>query len=460
MDYDLIVIGGGNAIGLVRDAGAAGQRVALIEEDLLGGTCPNRGCVPSKLLLGYADAAHAVRDAGRFHVEARLGAIDGDALLAETFGATRRTDGRAERGLPEHVTLFRGRGRFVGPHEVEVDGQRLKAPRIVIGTGARPRRPDLEGIGALPYWTSREVFRMDTLPASIVIVGGGFIGVEMATFFHGVGVPTTLIHRDAELMGAADRELRARFTEAFTGRVPTHLRTEVEAVRHDGTGFAIDLRDAGGSQTTLEAERVLFAIGRVPNADDLGLEHAGIVRNERGAIQVDGHLRTNVEGVYALGDVNGNFAFTHAASYEAQYLSRVFLEGETAPIDYGAMPSASFSRPEYASIGATEQDLERDQVPYVAASVPYTSAAKGRAIKEADGACKFLLAPSGEILGCHILGEHASVLIHEVIPVMRWRNHISSLTEIIHIHPALSEVVRNAARKARDRLAPEARRLA
>jgi dihydrolipoamide dehydrogenase len=159
-------------------------------------------------------------------------------------------------------------------------------------------------------------------------------------------------------------------------------------------------------------------------------------------------MRTSVEGVYALGDVIGRYSFTHSAAFEAQYLSRKLLQGETEPIEYGHMPHAVFSHPEVAGIGATEQDLRADGVDYRRASLPYTTAAKGRAIKEEHGLCKFLLAPSGEILGFHVVGRDASILLHQVIPVMKWRNHISSITGIIHVHPSLPEVVRNTARKA------------
>ena len=222
--------------------------------------------------------------------------------------------------------------------------------------------------------------------------------------------------------------------------------------RTTGRAFTVEITDADGDTENLEVERLLYAVGRVPNSDDLGLESAGIEVDARGYLVTDEHLQTTAEGVYGLGDVVGNHALTHAATFEGAYLARKFTRAETAPLDYGAMPSACFTTPELAAAGATEQSLREQGVDYVAASVPYTSAAKGRALKEEHGFCKLLLDPDGKILGCHIVGEHASVLLHEVIPVMRWRNHISSLTEIIHVHPSLSEVVRNAARKARDML--------
>lgn len=457
--FDLIVIGGGNAIALARNAAQAGRRVAVIERDLLGGTCPNRGCIPSKLLLGYAHVAHTIRDAARFHIDAELRSIDGDALLAETRASTiEATDPWFADNLPEGLTLFRGHGRFVGERTVEVtadlDGtpttHRLTAETVVIGTGSRPRRPQLGK--SVPYWTSRDVFSLEHLPRSLVIVGGGYIGCELAHFFHAVGVPTRLLHRGPELMEATDRDVRSRFTEAFVERVPTRLETdvvEVEVLRDEsGRRFALTVEGPDGDRERLETDELLYAIGRVPNSDQLGCEAGGVELDARGHVVIDDHLRTSAEGVYALGDVTGGYQFTHSASKEAQYLEQVLLHGHDEPLDYGPMPAAAFTHPEVASVGRTQDELDESGEEYLVASAPYTSAAKGRAMKERHGLVKFLFRPSGEILGCHIVGEQASVLLHEVIPVMKWRNHVSSLTEIIHVHPSLPEVVRNAARKA------------
>lgn len=452
LSFDLVVLGGGNAFGLVTEAAEAGLRVALIEKDLLGGTCPNRGCVPSKLLLGYADAANAVRRAGRFYVDAALEGIDGRALLAETFQATRQTDAKLERALPDSVTLFRGRGRFVGERTLEVGDTRVRGERVVIATGSRPRRLEVPGLAETPYWTSDDLFRMETLPSSIAIVGGGCIGVEMGSFLHGVGVDVTVVHREAQLVEHTDEDVRSTLTKAFTARVPTRLASTVTHVAHGEEGFTIEVDGPDGESTSLTVERLLYAIGRVPNTEHLGLEQAGVEVTEAGHLETDGRLRTTAAGVYGLGDVAGNHMLTHTATYEAAYLARSFLEGEQPPIDYGAVPAACFTTPEAAYMGPTEEELRRRGVDYIAASVPYTSAAKGRALKEEHGLCKLLLDREGAILACHIVGEHASILLHEVIPVMRWRNHISSLTDIIHIHPSLSEVVRNAARKAKSQL--------
>ncbi len=447
--FDLAILGGGNAIHVAIRAGSAGWKVALVEQDLLGGTCPNRGCIPSKLLIAYADNASAIRESRRFHIESTLGDIDRTAIIRETVAATLgSTDGKLAGVLPEGVTLFRGKGSFSADHTIQVNGEQISAEKIVVATGARPARPDVPGLEGTPYWTSDDVFSLDDLPGSITIVGGGYIACELAHFFHGVGIETTVLCRGSELLKAEDREIRGIFKEGFTTRVTVLFETSISQVSHDGTRFHMDLETRSGEGSKHASEALLFAIGRIPNTDQIGIENTGLGVDKRGFLQVNDRLETGVKGVYGLGDVKGRHLFTHAAAFEAGYLTDCFLEGKNEDLDYGPMPHAVFSLPEIAGVGATEDQLERDGTPFQKASLPYTSAAKGRAIKEQHGLCKLLLDPSGKILGCHIVGHHASTLVHEVIPVMKWRNHVSSLTQIIHIHPSLSEVVRNTARRA------------
>jgi len=448
-EFDLLVLGGGNAIAAAIKLAQAGWQVALVEKDLLGGTCPNRGCIPSKLLLGYADVATHILESGRFHIASKLLEIDGTRLLKETMAATSgATDAKLEEALPKSLTLFRGTGRFVDGHTLQVGEEHLRAPRVLLATGARPRVPHLPGLSGTPYWTSDQVFEQEHLPASITIIGGGYIGCELAHFFQGVGVETLLLNRSQTLLPAEDQEVREVFMQGFTKRVPVRFGTQAKSLRHDGKNFHLELASSNGEQGTHTTEALLFATGRVPNTDGIGLEAAGVTLDARGFVQVDDHLRTSAEGIHAMGDVKGRYMFTHAAAFEAGYLVDQLLGQDEKPLDYGPMPHAVFSMPEVAGVGQTEEALQKSGQAYLKASVRYSSAAKGRALKEEHGLCKFLLDPKGAILGCHVVGEHASVLLHEVIPAMKWRNHISSLTGIIHVHPSLSEVVRNAARKA------------
>ncbi|MHC4941125.1 MAG: dihydrolipoyl dehydrogenase family protein [Planctomycetota bacterium] len=443
--FDVIVLGGGNSADVYRAADAAGLRTAVIEKGPLGGTCPNRGCIPSKLLLAHADRAEAVRGSDRFHIGSTLSDIDGDAILRDVREYTNRWDTVLEEALGENLTLFRGHGRFVDDRTIEVNGERITADRIVIGTGSRPRRLDLD----VPYLTSDDVFRLETLPESVVFVGGGFISVELAHFLSGLGVPTTIVARGEGLLHKEDEETAGIFCKAFEKRVNVRYNATLERATFKDGRYNLLLND--GSE--LETDSLILAIGRVPNSDDLGLENTSIRTNEHGYVETDDYLRTSAPGVYAMGDVAGKHFFTHTASLEAKYLGQLVTGATTEPLDYGPVPHAVFTEPELAGVGRTEQELEG--VDYVKATLPFSDVTKGRAIKEDDGLAKLLVAPDGSILGAHLVGAHASILLHEVIAVMKWRNDVRSLTGMIHIHPALSEVIGGVAGRALRALEPK-----
>ena len=377
-----------------------GGRSALIERDLLGGTCPNRGCIPSKLLLGFAEVATTIREAHRFYLQASFEGLDGPRILDETMNATlRATDPKIQQALPDGVTLFRGEGRFVEEGVVEVAGERVRGRKTLIATGTRPRPPSFTDLEGMPYWTSDDVFSLETLPESISIIGGGYIACELAHFFSSMGVDTTMVVRRDQLMRAEDRDIRRVFTEAVSSRLDIRFNSWLDHVEETEAGIRQLIASRDGTETDRTTEALLFAIGRIPNCDEIGLENTGVERDESGFIVVDDHLRTTSDDVYALGDVKGQYLFTHAAAFEATYLAGQLLDGDDDPLSYGPMPHAVFGRPEIAGVGATEDELERDGVEYLVGSAPYSSAAKGRALKEEHGLCKFLVAKDGSILG-------------------------------------------------------------
>jgi pyruvate/2-oxoglutarate dehydrogenase complex dihydrolipoamide dehydrogenase (E3) component len=310
----------------------------------------------------------------------------------------------------------------------------------VIGTGSRPRCIDV----GVPYLTSDEVFRLEKMPASIVFVGGGFVSAELAHFFSGVGVPTTILARSDRLLGKEDAETAGVFCKAFGKRVDVRYNTTLQRAEHEGGRYTLHISDG----STLETDTLVLAIGRVPNSDDIGLAHTSIHADANGYIWTDQHLRSSVPGVYALGDVAGKHFFTHTASKEAKYLGLLITGATDEPLDYGPVPHAVFTEPELAGVGQTEAELRKAGVDYVKATVPFKNVTKGRAIKEEDGLAKLLVARDGSILGAHLVGAHSSILVHEIIAVMKWCNHVRSLTEMIHIHPALPEVIGSAATRA------------
>jgi dihydrolipoamide dehydrogenase len=454
--YDLIVFGGGNAISTAIDCGAKGMNVALVEKGPLGGTCPHRGCIPSKLLIGYADAAEHAREAQRFGFETTVRLPDPDAILRDTFDFTKKYDGILENALGTNVTLYRGQAVFAANRTLQINGTSIYADKLVLATGSRPQRPALE----VPYWTSDDVFKLREMPKSITIVGGGYIACELGHFFQGVGVDTLLVVRRDQLLDREDNETRAVFMKGFTRRVPVTFNSKIASARYDGSRFHIRIVHADGAQSDRDSEALLFCIGRVPNSDNIGIENTDLKPNARGYFETDDRLRTPAQGVYAMGDIAGRYMFTHAANFESEYLAQQIGEGRDEPIDYGPMPHAVFTSPEIAGVGATEEELKKSGTSYVAASVPFMNTTKGRAVKEEYGLCKLLVAPDHKILGCHIVGYQASVLLHVVLPIMKWRNDIHSLVDIIYIHPSLAEVVRGAARKAAGMLPTSCRDMA
>ncbi len=441
--YDLIVIGGGRASSLAVDVASAGKSVALIEEGRLGGTCPNRGCVPSKLLIGYAEVARKIREASEHFIDAEIKSMDVERMIRDTNDWSAQVDARYESRHPSMLDLYRGHGAFVSDYVVGVNGIELTAPNIVIATGSRPRPgpfPDL------PIWTSDDLFPMaGAVPSSITVVGGGFIAVELANFFDAVGVETTVMVKDDRLLPAEDDDIAAIFKQLFTQNVNTRFNTTIELASHNGKEFELKLN--GGD--THYTEALLYAIGRQPNIDNIGLENTSITLNERGGIVRDEHLQTSVQGVYALGDAATRYQLQHIATFESHYIRERILKGDPAAIDYSAISHAVFSNPEVAATGMTESEVIASGRPYVAVVEDWTLSARALSTRLTYPRTKLIVDTSTyEVLGCHLIGPESSTMIHQMMTLMHLNNDIRKLTGLVHIHPALPEALVVAARAA------------
>ncbi len=445
--YDLIVIGGGRASTLAIAAAKEGRKVALIEKDRLGGACPNRGCVPSKLLIGFAEAARAVRHADRHFVDAEFKGIDSQRLFQSVNDYVGGVDGRYQVRVEESgVTLIRGEGRFIGPKVIEVAGQVLTAEEIVIGTGSYPTPPPY---AELPVWTSDNLFPLEgEPPKSMMVIGSGFIGTEMAAFFAGIGVPTSLFARGNKLLGRADHDVEKVFTSEFSKEVDTHLGASLVDLTHDGQEFTATFEIAGEKES-FTVGQVLFAIGRRPNVEALDLEKTGISTNSRGFIPVNDHLETEVSGIFATGDVNGRYMLQHAASYEVLYLRKKLLKNLSGPIDERQIAHAMFTHPEVASVGHTEESLIAAGIPYVSVLEDWLASARAMSTRLDYPRTKLLVSPEDySILGCHLVGPEASTAIHQILMLMHLKNDVRELLEMIYIHPALNELFMPAAVQA------------
>jgi dihydrolipoamide dehydrogenase len=445
--FDLIVVGGGRAANLAIPAAKAGMKTALIERDRLGGACPNRGCVPSKLLIGFAEAARHVKHANRHFIDAAFNGADLEKIFASVNHYVGGVDARyLGRLQAAGVDVVRGEARFIAPKTIEAAGRQLTADKIVIATGSRPITPPFAD---LPMWTSDNLFPLrDKPPRSLIVIGGGFIGCEMAAFFAAVGTETHLMARGGRLLSREDSDIEQVFQAEFGKEVTTHCHAGLTHLEWDGSLFTATF-DIHGQSRTFTAERVLFAIGRVPNTDMLDLHHTGLSTDERGFLPVNDHLETEVPGIYATGDVNGRFMLQHAAAFEVHYLRQRFLKGTSEPIDERHVAHAVFSYPEVASIGLTEDQLKAAGTPYVAVFEDWLASARAEAMRIDYPRIKLLVSPADySILGCHLVGPESSTLLHQVMMLMRLKNDVRELANMIYIHPALNECLLAAAVKA------------
>lgn len=443
-EFDLLVVGAGSGLDVAAGAADMGLDVAIVEKGPMGGTCLNRGCIPSKMLIHRADLARKIQTSERFGIDAETRSVDFRSMVREVNEYVESESQAIESGLetsPNHA-LYRGEGRFVDERTVEVKGEELRGDKVVVAAGARPRIPPIEGLDEVDYLTSREALKLEEQPESMVVVGGGYVGTELAHFYGALGTEITIVGRSGLLPGE-DSEVSERFAEVF-GRRHEVRECEVSHVYEDGDEVCVGTEE-GGAEIEVRGERLLVATGRVPNTDLLRVEEGGIETDSRDFVDVDEYLGTTAEDTWALGDVIGPPMFKHTANMEARLVFVNALTDHRHEVDYRAMPHAVFSEPQVGSAGKTEGELEREGRDFLRGVYGYGDVAMGIAMKEDDGFVKVLVDPEGEILGCHVIGPHASVLIHEAVVAMRSGDGtVDNIHDSVHVHPALNEVVKRA----------------
>jgi mycothione reductase len=442
--FSLAIIGSGSGNVLVPEDDADG-RVALIESGAFGGTCLNRGCIPSKILVHTADVAVQARSAPGFGIDAAVTGVDWPAIRDRTFAKIDRVSaaGRRFRAEADHVTLFEGRARFTGPRELVIDETTsITADRVVVATGARPVIPPAIAESGVEFWTSDTIMRIDALPASVVIVGGGSVAAEFAHIFSGLGVEVRIVTLSATLLETLDEDVSERFTALARPRWDVRLSARIAGVHHRGDGVAVVLEDG----STVTGELLLVAAGRRPNTDDLGLDRAGVKVRDDGRVLVDDYGRTTADGIWSIGDASSPFQLKHVANSEARTVAHNLAHPEDLrPLRHAWVPAAVFTDPEIASVGARRQDLAGRR-PYVESTQPYHGTAFGWALQDTSGFCRLYADPAtGLLLGAHILGYQASLLIQPLIQAMSAGQSVASMARGQYwIHPALTEVVENA----------------
>ncbi len=437
-EYGLIVIGAGSGL----DVAAAASRkwkVALVEEGPLGGTCLNRGCIPTKILAHIAEVIDTISSAHKFGISVESAEVDFLKAMSQSWVVDREA-AKIEEGVKTNpnIDLYKGRAEFIDEHTIAVGEKEIRGERIVIAAGTRPAVPPIKGLEEVPYMTSREILRINYLPRELAVVGGGYIGVELGNFFRAVGSKVKVLQRRDVLVPHEDKDVARFFTEKFSALHEVFLNFSTEEVEKKGEKVLLHSKDG----RVVEATDLLVATGRKPNTDILKVERAGVKVNERGFVVCDQRMRTNKEHIWALGDIVGRYQFKHVANEEAVCVIRN-LFGRECEMDYRAVPHAIFSTPQVAGVGKTEQELEGGN--YLVGKYNYENTGMGLALKE-EGFVKMLCDYEGNILGCHIVGPHASLLIHEVLVSLRsGSGNVKDLLNTIHIHPALNEVVQRAA---------------
>lgn len=448
-EYDIIVIGAGAGVKIATPAAKMGLKVALIEKGPLGGTCLNRGCIPSKMLIHPADLVRTIKEAKRFGINC-TGEIEIDwkSLVEQTSAEVDKDAISIEPGVENDPNRdwYKEEAYFVSNKVVQVGEEQITAPEIFIVAGTRPFVPPIEGLKDTPYMTNVEALRLTKKPKKLIVLGGGYIGSELAHFYGGLGVEVEILQRDNRLLKYEDSEISAEFTRVFANEYKVRFNTNTKKVSYKDGMFSLEIEENGEAKT-ITSDQLLVATGRIPNSDILKLtENTDIELNKRGYIQANEFFETSVEGVYSFGDIIGKFAFRHSANHEGERLFKnLFGKEPQKPMNYHAMPHAVFSYPQVAGVGKTEDQLKEEGADYAVGKRNYINSGMGMALRSDHGFIKILAdKKSKEILGAHIVGHEASILIHELIYAVRNHATTDDILDTVHIHPALSELIPKA----------------
>ena len=444
--FDLVIIGAGSGLNLI----PSGWKVAIVEKGPMGGTCLNRGCIPSKIVIHSADLAEDIREASKFGLSAKLNSVNLSKITGRASKLVDNDANKIEKNInaDKDITLFKGTAKFIGNKTLEVNNQIIKGKKIVIAAGARPSIPKIEGLDKVDYWTSTEALRVKKQPKTLTIIGGGYIAAELGHFFANLGTKINIVVRGDRLISNEDEEISNKFTEIWKKKHDIYFNTNSKKVYKKNGKFYLET-----DKKTLVSDALLIVTGIRPNTDVLQVEKAGVKVNKAGYVITNDYLETNVKGIYALGDIIGTFGQKHSANYEAEVVFQNAVEGKKVKRDYKAMPHAIFSSPQIAGVGYTEQELKEKKIKYVVGKYDYIKTGMGEALQDTTGFAKVLIDPkTRKFLGCHIMGTDASSIIHEVIVAMKNNLTADQLSETIHIHPALSEVVQRAVNNALNKL--------
>jgi pyruvate/2-oxoglutarate dehydrogenase complex dihydrolipoamide dehydrogenase (E3) component len=445
-DYDAIIIGTGQAgPALTRRLVDAGWKVAVIERKLFGGTCVNTGCTPTKTLVASAYAAHLARRAAEYGVT--IGGpvgVDMKAVKARkdaVAGASRKAVERSLKTL-QGCTVYEGHARFIGPKEVNVGTEVLRADNIFINVGGRAMVPPIPGLEQVPYLTNSSMMDVDFLPSHLIVLGGSYVGLEFAQVFRRFGSEVTVIELAPHLISREDQDVSQAIADILRDEsIDIRVNSKVVGVETRDTGIAVSIETAG-TTSQVAGSHVLVAIGRRPNTDDLGLDRAGVATDSRGYIQVDDQLRTNVPGIWALGDCNGHGAFTHTSYNDFEIVAANLLDHEPRRVTDRITAYALYTDPPLGRAGMTTAEVRKSGRPALVATMAMEDVSRAYEKGETKGFMKILVdAETKQIMGASLLGVSGDEVIHCILDVMYAKAPFTLLQRAVHIHPTVSEFV-------------------
>lgn len=443
--FDAIIIGAGQAGPfLAGRLTGSGMKVALVERKDVGGTCVNSGCMPTKTLVASARTAHMVRRGREF------GVLTGDVSFDMSVAAARarkvvedaRAGSEAALNALEGLTFMRGHARLAGPTTVLVDGEPIHAPKIFINVGGRAHVPALPGLSEVPYLDNTDIVALENVPEHLIIVGGGYVGLEFAQMFRRFGARVTIVERGARLAAREDKDISDALTEMLEAEgVVVRTAADCIGLASDGSGVAVTV-DCVDGDPIVRGSHVLMAVGRRPNTDDLGLAAAGVAVDERGYVVVDNMLRTNVDGIWALGECNGRGAFTHTAYNDFEIIAANLLDGDSRSLDMRVPGYAVYVDPPLGRAGMTEAEAIAKGHNVLVSTRPMSRVSRAVEKGETTGLMKLVVdANTRLILGAAILGVGGDEAIHAVLNLMSAGEPVETLRWSVPIHPTTAELL-------------------
>jgi len=455
-NYDLIVIGSGAGMNVASTAYERGMKVAIVEHGPMGGTCLNRGCIPTKILTYVADIIIQAKHLESLGVKINIESIDYPAIMKrmrDEVDGSSQSQGESVDAA-EGIDWYKGTGKFVGDYTIEIDGEKIKASNILIVAGSRPLVPDIKGLKDVEYLTNDGALHLMEQPKSMLIVGGGYIAAEFGHFFSAVGTDVTILGRNQYLVKNEDPDISEILREELSKRMNVYTNHEVLEVKEEnGMKIAMTRNRSTGEVSEFKGEVLLIASGRRSNADLFKPEKTGVKTDEHGWIVVDEYFRTSKKGIWAFGDAIGKYQFRHVANDESQIvwnnMSKVIdndKDKEFLPMDYHAIPRAVFSYPPIAAVGMTMKEAEESGLQLYVGEADYSVAAKGFAMGNPPSKVRVIVdAESKRILGASIVGPYSPILIQEIVNLMYTRDGTYyPMFQAMHIHPALPEVIQRA----------------